>query len=102
MVQPTAPWRVRDTAREEHERRRYELLERIYLLTGTNCQRGVYVQEITEQFGGGSAADAALADDLVRLGLLRRLGQQPHLCITRRGVEFMQRRAWRRRSVRDY
>jgi hypothetical protein len=101
MVRSVVASRVRDAAREERERRRYELLERIYLLVGTDCQHGVCAHEMAEQFGGGCRGDLAHLRDLARLGLLRCLGDDTRFCMTRRGVSFMQRVAWRRRSIRD-
>lgn len=101
MLQSDEATRSRDAAQEERERRRYELLERVYLLTGTDCESGVYAQEVTEQFGGCSGTDAVLARELAQLGFLRSHDDDSHFCITRRGVAFMQQEAWRRRSIRD-
>ncbi len=93
--------RRRDEEREAQERQRYELLERIYLLTGADCETGVYPWQMEEELGPGAAAAESVWEDLIRLGYLKREALDGPVCITPEGVEYLQTRAWRRRSIRD-
>ena len=92
---------TRDHEQERRERLRYSYLERLYLLTGPECERAVTTPEVEENLGLPPALVASLTEDLTRLGYLRWDTSGMRICITSAGVEYMQRRAWRRRTVRD-
>jgi hypothetical protein len=87
----------------EEERRdhlRYEYLERIYLLAGTDCSTGLTWGEIEEQFGPLGTDPVVLTRELAALGLVRFREEPFRVCITPEGLEYLQRRAWRRRTIR--
>ncbi len=92
---------VRDLEQESWEQRRYALLEQLYLLTGENCERAVSPEQIETELDTAAAIPAPLIEDLVRLGYVRPRGTGKEICLAEKGVKYLQRDAWRRRSVRD-
>jgi hypothetical protein len=87
----------------EEERRdhlRYEFLERIYLLAGADCSSELHWQEFEEQFGPLGPEPVVLTRELAVLGFVRFREEPFRVCITAEGVDYLQRRAWRRRTIR--
>jgi hypothetical protein len=87
-----------DEERREHIR--YDFLERVYLLVGANCDAGVSREEIEEQFGHIGTDPLMLVSELASLGYLRLTEHPQVVCLTRQGIEYLQRDAWRRRTIR--
>ncbi len=93
------PFRHTDT--ERWERHRYGYLEKLYLLTGPDCQAVVHPREIEDQLGLAGDEAAPVTEDLVRLGYLLLGEPEDRICISRKGIEYLQTHAWRRRSIRQ-
>lgn len=89
--------RSRDTERERQERLRYNYLERLYLLTGADCEFVAYRWQVEEELGELEP----VSEDLERLGYVCRFDDGAAMCITPRGVDYLRKGAWRRRSVRQ-
>ncbi len=83
------------------ERRRYAVLEQLYLLTGENCEHAVSPREIETQLETSAATQLLEVEDLVRLGYMQHARGGGKICITEKGIRYLQQDAWRRRSVRD-
>ena len=82
------------------EQMRYKVLDAVYGRAGAQCDREVTGTEI------GAQLDLRY-EDLFRLihfleyhGYLLYLGAGPRVCVTRKGVEYIEEVAGRRRSVR--
>ncbi len=91
----------RDLEQESWEQRRYTLLEQLYLLTGENCEHAVSPEELERELDTAAAIPVPLIEDLVRLGYVQYSGTGSKICITANGIKYLQRDAWRRRSIRD-
>ena len=91
----------RDAEAERWERHRYDYLEKLYLLTGPHCEAVVDPRDVEEQLGLTMEEAAPVTDDLVRLGYLVLREPDHRICISSRGVEYLQTDAWRRRSIRE-
>jgi hypothetical protein len=91
----------RDRAAERREQLRYQILERVYLLTGSCTDRVAAKSELESELGFSLDGLATVVDDLERLGYLARDEAGSRLCITDHGVEYLRQGAWRRRSIRD-
>lgn len=99
MEHPTR--KMRDPEEEDWERRRYAFLEQLYLLTGDNCERGVSPGEVEVHLETSVAAHVREVEDLVRLGYVQHVGSGGEICITEKGIGYLQKDAWKRRSIRD-
>ena len=86
---------------ERMEQRRYDVLAKLYLLTGTDRTNGITPQEMETQLDVSPDTYLPLIEDLTRLGYVRHVGSGGAVAITEKGVEYMQRAAWRRRSIRS-
>ncbi|HEV2132073.1 MAG TPA: hypothetical protein VGR27_13255 [Longimicrobiaceae bacterium] len=93
--------RERDLEQESLEQRRYAFLEQLYLLTGENCEHAVSLGEVEAQLAISAAVRLPELEDLVRLGYVQDAGAGGKICITQKGIEYLQSDAWRRRSIRD-
>lgn len=91
----------RDQEQVNRERRRYAFLEQLYLLTGENCERAISPREIETQMETPAAAHRSEVEDLVRRGYVQYAGRGGEICVTEKGIRYLQKDAWRRRSVRD-
>jgi DNA-binding IclR family transcriptional regulator len=92
--------RRRNLEEEEVERRRYAFLEQVYLITGADCDRRIDLSELETELGLSVQANETIVADLTRLGYLDRI-PEGEFCLTPKAVAFLQREAWRRRSIRD-
>jgi Mn-dependent DtxR family transcriptional regulator len=92
--------RHRNFDEEAVEKHRYAFLESVYLLTGPDCENPVSPAELEIELGASPDTQQSVVHDLVRLGYLTQ-EDDGGLCLTARAVEFLQRDAWRRRSIRD-
>lgn len=95
-----ATQRIRDVEQVNRERRRYALLEQVYLLSGENCEHAVSRGEIETQMERSAASPSPEVEDLVRLGYVQYAGRGGEICIREKGIRYLQRDAWRRCSVR--
>jgi predicted transcriptional regulator len=93
--------RERNAEQERREQRRYAFLERLYLLTGEDCEYAVSPDEIQAELEVSTTAHVPEVEDLVRLGHVRYAETEGQICITETGIEYLRQTAWRRRSVRD-
>ncbi|CAN5829999.1 hypothetical protein BH23GEM3_BH23GEM3_03430 [soil metagenome] len=93
--------RERDLEAEWREQRRYALLERLYLLTGDDCSAVVYDRQMEAELGVPGEEAASLTDELIQLRYLAHIGEGQQVCITEKGLAFLQKGAWRRRSIRE-
>jgi hypothetical protein len=91
----------RDQEVERQERLRYEVLERLYLLTGTSNGGATLGGEVEDQLGLSMGGYASAVADLQRLGYLTCKGAADEFHLTERGLDYMRQGAWRRRSVRN-
>jgi hypothetical protein len=91
----------RDQDTERRERFRYRFLERLYLLTGADCKMVAYDWQIEQELGLAMGDVEYLVGELERLGYLKRFGGGSQMCISERGIEYLSRGAWRRRSIRN-
>jgi Mn-dependent DtxR family transcriptional regulator len=94
-------WRKRERNQEveRRERLRYEVLERLYVLAGEGSETavGTAATELSLEEQGF----ASMVHDLELLGYLERTERGARCRLTPRGIEYLQRGAWRRRSVRN-
>ena len=86
---------------ERMEQRRYEVLAKLYLVTGADCANGITPQEMERQLDVSADAYLPIIEELARLGYLRHVGSGGAVAITEKGIQYMQTAAWRRRSIRD-
>ncbi len=93
--------RVQDLEQMNRERHRYAVLEQLYLLTGEDCEHAVSPGEIETQMEMPAATQLPVVRDLVRMGYMQYAGSGGNICLTEKGVRYLQKDAWRRRSVRD-
>lgn len=77
------------------------MLERLYLLAGSCPEHIAAERDIENQLGFSLDGLTTVVADLERLGYLARHRDGSGLCITDRGIEYVRRGAWRRRSIRD-
>lgn len=96
-----APLRLRDPEAERQERRRYQVLEWIYEITGEDCDAVVHASQLGEALGISREEAFRIVEHLAYHGYLRYVGAGPQVCITEKGLRYLQTNAWRRRSVRD-
>jgi Mn-dependent DtxR family transcriptional regulator len=89
----------RDEDRERREQRRYDFLERFYLLTGEECGAAIRASEIEGELGVPLDESVSMVQDLKRLGYVAFEGPT-RICITEKGIAYVQQGAWRRRSIR--
>lgn len=92
--------RRRDLNVERRERQRYEVLERLYLVAGEGCEHALIEVRALDDFGLPDDALGGVVEDLERLGYLARDAASERYGLTERGVEYLQRGAWRRSSIR--
>lgn len=86
---------------ERWERQRYLVLDWVYANTGPSCDRRVNASVAAEETRLGPEEVFRSIEYLADRGYVRYVGPGPQVCITREGLEYLQRRAWRRRSIRD-
>ena len=85
----------------DEERLRYEVLSTIYELAGAVCQRAVTGTQI------GAALDLRYEDlfraiqYLEQRGFVKHLDSGPRVCITPKGLRYVEELAGRRRSLRE-
>lgn len=92
--------RQRNLDDEAVQKHRYAFLESVYLLTGPDCRNRVRPTELEAELGASPESQRSVVHDLVSLGFLSEQVDGA-LCLTPRAVDFLQRDAWRRRSIRD-
>lgn len=93
--------RERDLEAEWREQRRYALLERLYLLTGDDCSTAISDWQMETELGVPREEAASLTNDLVQSKYMAFMGEGQRVCITEKGIEYLQTGAWRRRSIRE-
>ncbi len=99
MLQPVSE-RLRREAAEREERQRYRVLAWIYQVVGENCETPAEAGEVADEMGLSRDDVVRAIAHLARQGYLRHAGAESRACLTEKGVEYLQRGAWRRRSVR--
>lgn len=92
--------RARNEENERRERLRYELLERLYLLTGADPATVVSATAIEDELALPADAVAGLLDDLALLGYVAVHDDPPRIRLTPQAIAYLQTKAWRRRTVR--
>jgi Mn-dependent DtxR family transcriptional regulator len=95
------PVRQRDEERERRERQRYQVLEWVYSHAVSDGDRSVQGQTMAEELDFSFEEVYRNLEYLASHGYLRYADVGPQVCLTREGVEYLQRRAWRRRSICD-
>jgi len=96
-----APSRRRDHGIERLEQQRYQVLEQVYLLSEGVESGGADIRRFAEEMEVAVDANRSAIEDLARLGLLRMDPVAGQVRLTPRGCEYIQRGAWRRRTVRE-
>lgn len=89
----------RDLVREE--KLRYSILSFVYQRAGANCEVAVTGPEIGAELQLGLESLYSAITFLNRAGYLAEGGVGPRVCITPKGVEYMEVLAGRRKSVRS-
>jgi hypothetical protein len=89
--------RPRNRERERQERLCYDYLERLYALTGADCDYVAHRWQVEEELGHLES----VGEDLERLGYIRRFDDGARICLTRLGVDYLRNGAWRRHSIRQ-
>ena len=92
-------WIFRQTWREE--RLRYEVLEKLYETSDGRPDQVLRVSGFTELLGVWREELFRGVEFLDRHGYVTYHGAGPEVSITPKGVEYLERRAARRRSIRD-
>jgi len=93
--------RARNPAREWVETQRYRILERLYVVTDAEPGGAVGMRRLADDLGLAVSACRAAVQDLARLGFVEPDDAGSTVHLTRCGKEYIQRGAWRRRSIRD-
>lgn len=93
--------RPRDRAAERRERQRYEILEGVYQRTGENCETPVSGLQVGQERGLRREETFRCVQHLAQRGYLFYVGAGPRVCITPRGIRYLNQESGRRRSVRD-
>jgi Mn-dependent DtxR family transcriptional regulator len=96
-----APTRRRDPGLERLEQQRYQVLEQVYLLCEGAENGGADVRRFAAEMEVAVESNRAAIEDLARLGLLSMDPVVGEVRLTPRGCEYIQRGAWRRRTVRE-
>jgi hypothetical protein len=101
ILQDMEPGRRRDPAAELRERLRYRVLMEIYGRSGGRCETPVAGLLVGEALGLSREETFRTIHFLAHHGFLDYRGAGPRICITEKGIRFLERDAGRRRSVRD-
>lgn len=92
--------RAADEGRRERERQRYRVLEAIYRSSRGRCIQLVVAREVARDLGMLVEELYKSICDLQEAQLLDYLGAGPRVCLTDTGIDYIERVADRRRSVR--
>lgn len=92
--------REREQRAEQRERECFHLLQRLYTLTEGNGEAGVPALGLGAELGFGERETRELVDHLVWSGCVACQGEELRLALTPGGVDYIERLAWRRHSVR--
>jgi hypothetical protein len=87
--------------RKREERMRYEVLNLISTSVGGQPEVEKNVSSFIHQLGTWHAELFRVVEWLDRQGFIRYCGAGPTVCLTPRGVAFLDSAAGRRRSIRD-
>lgn len=93
--------RPRDSARERRERLRFQVLREIYDRARARCDVLLSGQTIREALRISREDAFRSIYDLEHRGFLSYRGAGPRICITEKGISYLEREAGRRRSIRD-
>lgn len=88
-------------SRRTRERKRYEVLQRIYQRAEGDCALEMHAREVGTEMGLTPEETFQIVHFLESRGFLAYLGAGPRICITEKGVRYIEREAGRRRSIRD-
>lgn len=97
----TVSERSRREEAEREERERYRVLAWIYQVVGEDCDTTAQAEEVADDLALPREDVVRAVAHLARQGYLQRPGAGSRVCLTEQGLEYLQRGAWRRRSVRD-
>lgn len=82
------------------ERESFIVLQHLHNLRGEATDEARLCSRVERDLGFEPGACAELVEHLVRVGFATTSGPGDHLWITPAGAEYIERLAWRRRSVR--
>ena len=87
---------------ETLERARYRILEFVYLHVGGNCSTPLAPMRIFDDLGYPADSGMQAIRFLVKEGFLDSTGSEygQGICLTDKGIQYIQQNAWRRRSLR--
>jgi predicted transcriptional regulator len=89
---PTAEW--------SEERLRYTVLQSIYRRVGTDCAATITASQIGAELSIGYEELFRTISALAQHGFLFEVAEGPRVCITPRGIRYIEKAAGRRMSVR--
>lgn len=92
--------RMRDYEVERRERESFILLQHAYTLAEANPEAILSGAHMVDDLGFARDAGLRLIEHLVREGYFTDHGTGPRISISRQGIEYIERFAWRRRSIR--
>ena len=80
---------------------RFEVLSLLYQATEGGVERPLNVVKFTEDIGTWELELYRVVEWLDRRGFVRYLGAGPTVSLTERGVDYIEKEARRRKSIRD-
>lgn len=92
--------RMRDYEAERRERESFILLQHAYTLAEGSPEATLSGAQMADALGLPQDEARRLIEHLVWEGYFTDLGAGPRISIARQGIEYIERLAWRRRSVR--
>lgn len=82
------------------ERTRYRILDSVYRRAGGTCTESVAASAIADDLGIASDRLRRILAQLAEGGYLFAVGPGPLVCITPRGIRYIEKSAGRRKSLR--
>ena len=91
-----------EAARQRREERmRYEVLDMLYRASARDPERRINCRGFAEDIGVWQAEVFRVVDFLDRIGFIQYCGAGPVVCITERGIDYLERGAGRRKRISD-